>query len=65
MVGEEDAKYRCLADRMMERLSEEHTEYALISGGGHCAHLESISESSRTVETVVEKTFQLTLRIFQ
>ena len=46
MVGEEDAKYRGLANQMMERLSEEHTEHAVISDGGHCAHLESMSESS-------------------
>ena len=64
MVGEEDEKYRGLSNQMMERLSEEHTEYAVISGGGHCAHFGKYVREFTCVETVVEKTFQLTLRIY-
>ena len=57
MVGEEDAKYRGLANQMMERLSEEHTEYAVISAAGHCAHLESMSESSRVLKQWLKRHF--------
>ena len=45
MVGEEDFKYREIATQMMNRLSLRHTEYSVISGVGHCAHLEGIAES--------------------
>ena len=57
MVGEEDAKYRGLASQMIERLSEERTEYVVISGVGHCVHLESMSESSRVLKQWLKRHF--------
>ena len=57
MVGEEDAKYRGLANQMMERLSEERTEYAVVSGVGHCVHLEGLSKSAITVKQWLKRHF--------
>ena len=65
MVGEADPKYRGIASQMMDRLSEDSVEYAVISGVGHCAHVEQDGRECICLDTVVEKTFQLTLRISQ
>ena len=57
MVGEEDAKYRRIASRMMVRLPEDSVDCAIISGTGHCAHLESMSESSRVLKQWLKRHF--------
>ncbi len=46
MVGEEDAKYRGIANQMIDRLPEGTVDCVVISGAGHCVHLEQISESA-------------------
>ena len=57
MVGDEDAKYRGLASQMMDRLSKDSVEYAVISCGGHCAHLESMSESAHVLKQWLKRHF--------
>ena len=57
MVGEEDAKYRGIASWMMGRFPGDSAESAIISNAGHCAHLESMSESSHVLKQWLKRHF--------
>ena len=57
MVGERGFKYRGIASQMMDRLSVDYTEYAVISGVGHCAHLEGMAESAHILTQWLKRLF--------
>ena len=57
MVGEADPKYRGIASQMMDRLSNDSVEYAVISGVGHCAHVEGMAESAHILTQWLKRLF--------
>ena len=55
VVGEEDAKFRALAERMVAALP--HGELACIQSAGHAAHLEQPEAFARIVSAFASASF--------
>ena len=59
VVGEEDCKFKRIASSIFDSAAE--AEVAVISGVGHCAHLEAIEQTASVIDRFVQRVGSLRL----